>query len=1091
MKRLIFVLFALASFATYGQKTNAELQTQITNEIKNKTYSPARAGDMFDQVNWAKQSVLYWQASGTNTYTVSVDGYSTYTQKWLAIQFPNASTGASTLNINGLGAVTISGVISGTLQANKIYILAHDGTNFQIVGGVSVSFGTDGQIPYTNSTGSNFSYSSEFHWDATNRRLIIGDGNTNSQGNNNYIIGNASSISFGNWNHILAESGIIQRTSGTKGVGNNGLFEGVNNTITTTSSHPYVGTFNMVMLGGSNNQAIDATQGVGYGGRYNILRDYAPTTGGIYAESAGAMSWAHGDQENYSLPPISTVPTQRVLASGRHSFNFSSNTPNQTVGHGALAQNSGILNGRNHNIPSDATNSVIVAGDSIKLPAGVTNTLAVPKFRIGLGKDATLPTIASASKILGRVDSDGQVGYVTIGSGLSYTNGTLSASGGGGGLIDQTLTTDIDVNGAGFDINFGSALSQLDEMNVYVNTYNLYDYDNGHALNLDPTGFTIGANSTANVAKVQTGTSDAGFAIYTGVDFASSLKRFGIQEDGETFMSNSNFTFNGDGNTYSVAFDQTANFTISGVQTVLNTDATEVNGINGLIVTTGAIDAQAGIDVQNGLRFGLLGVTEGTEPNGSMYYDHSNNLWRAKQNGAWYNMLGGMPNADKGDISTTSSGATWTIDNDVVTYAKMQNVSATNRFLGRITAGAGDTEELTGTQATTLLDNFTSALKGLAPASGGGTDNYLRADGTWAGAWKVTGTTTVTGNVIIDANGNNIEFGQTADKVGDFNVYSDGEILVRSDSKTTLNTTNGPTEINGSNIGILGASQNGGGTGVVSIGNASVNPTTNPTAGVIVYADASDGSRLKVRQPDGVVSELATTGTPELWYQEWDDFIWGTTNMGTSSGGWVESVSGTGADVAISSTGVNSTEKCVGVIALDCGTTTTGRSGLTKGNLTHLFGQGTEFRVTFRAALSALSDGTDTYTVMIGFTDGAGGSGTTGTDGAFFRYSSTNNAGEWEFITINNGTTTGTVFDTNVAPTATVNQKFEIRVNAAGTSVTAYIDDTLVATSTANIPTGSGRLTGIGAKIEKSAGTTSRQLLMDYYRYTHQSTSVR
>mgnify|MGYP001636530172 CR=1 FL=1 len=70
--------------------------------------------------------------------------------------------------------------------------------------------------------------------------------------------------------------------------------------------------------------------------------------------------------------------------------------------------------------------------------------------------------------------------------------------------------------------------------------------------------------------------------------------------------------------------------------------------------------------------------------------------------------------------------------NDLWTYAKIQNVSATSRILGRITAGAGDIEELTGTQATTLLDVFTTALKGLVPASGGGTTNFLRADGTFA-----------------------------------------------------------------------------------------------------------------------------------------------------------------------------------------------------------------------------------------------------------------------------------------------------------------------------------------------------------------------
>lgn len=83
------------------------------------------------------------------------------------------------------------------------------------------------------------------------------------------------------------------------------------------------------------------------------------------------------------------------------------------------------------------------------------------------------------------------------------------------------------------------------------------------------------------------------------------------------------------------------------------------------------------------------------------------------------------------------NGSTWNVPpltppDRSVTYAKMQNVSATSRFIGRISAGAGDPEELTGTQATTLLDAFTPSLKGLAPASGGGTSNFLRADGTWA-----------------------------------------------------------------------------------------------------------------------------------------------------------------------------------------------------------------------------------------------------------------------------------------------------------------------------------------------------------------------
>jgi hypothetical protein len=78
------------------------------------------------------------------------------------------------------------------------------------------------------------------------------------------------------------------------------------------------------------------------------------------------------------------------------------------------------------------------------------------------------------------------------------------------------------------------------------------------------------------------------------------------------------------------------------------------------------------------------------------------------------------------DLITATVGCT-----ACVSYAEVQNVTATSRFLGRISGGAGVMEELNGTQATTLLDAFTDVLKGVAPASGGGTTNFLRADGTW------------------------------------------------------------------------------------------------------------------------------------------------------------------------------------------------------------------------------------------------------------------------------------------------------------------------------------------------------------------------
>ena len=85
-----------------------------------------------------------------------------------------------------------------------------------------------------------------------------------------------------------------------------------------------------------------------------------------------------------------------------------------------------------------------------------------------------------------------------------------------------------------------------------------------------------------------------------------------------------------------------------------------------------------------------------------------------------------IADGDKGDITTSSSGTVWTIDNDAVTYAKIQNVSATDKILGRVSTGAGDIEEITFTdQAQQLCDDTSfSAMRttlGVAYGSSAGT----------------------------------------------------------------------------------------------------------------------------------------------------------------------------------------------------------------------------------------------------------------------------------------------------------------------------------------------------------------------------------
>lgn len=173
---------------------------------------------------------------------------------------------------------------------------------------------------------------------------------------------------------------------------------------------------------------------------------------------------------------------------------------------------------------------------------------------------------------------------------------------------------------------------------------------------------------------------------------------------------------------------------------------------------------------------------------------------------------------------------------------------ATQTIKGRTTAGTGDPQDLTATQATAILNNFVGdsgagGVKGLvpAPASGDAAANkFLKADATWAtvAAGDVTGPASSTDNAIT-------RFDGTTGKLIQNSTAS------LDDSGNILNTSNKATGT--------------GGAGFHEVVAQSSAPST-PASGFRLYADSTNrlswkGQNGFVRMFDGTANTADRTYT--------------------------------------------------------------------------------------------------------------------------------------------------------------------------------------------------------------------------------------
>lgn len=200
------------------------------------------------------------------------------------------------------------------------------------------------------------------------------------------------------------------------------------------------------------------------------------------------------------------------------------------------------------------------------------------------------------------------------------------------------------------------------------------------------------------------------------------------------------------------------------------------------------------------------------------------------------------------------------------------------------------------------------------------------------------------------------------------------------------------------------------------------------------------------------------------------------------NGGLVDVNAGTGTGATVASL-VDTIH--IGLLQCGTGSTATGRCAVWNGGNGVVFGNGIAI---FESCvqLNALSDGTDTYTLRIGFGDAVNGEPT---DGVYFRYTHSANSGNW--VGVGRSNNIETLLNSSTVVVAGAFMRLRIEINSDASVATFYVNGTSIGTVTSNIPQTAARETGIIHAIQKSVGTAARNQLIDYIMAYKQITTQR